>query len=99
MKKIVQNWPSMVVSAVMSLLVILASQSFTDKKEESKEFDKELRTKASIDYVNQQDNSILKQLETQTIQAQQREDLLIKWMESIDTRLGQLQSKSLLSKK
>ncbi len=64
MKKLIQNWPSMVVSGVVSLIIILSTQAFSDSKEAKKEISKELNLKADIEYVNQQDNLVRREIQS-----------------------------------
>jgi len=63
------RWMEWLISATIAVLAVLVTQSLVAKRESSSSIMQKIETKASIEYVNQQDQNIEKMLEQHSKQS------------------------------
>ena len=80
------RWMEWLISATIAILAVLITQSFVAKREASSDIMQKIETKASIEYVDQQDANLEKMLEQHSKQSTEL-------MQSMDSKIDILLSR------
>ena len=69
METIKKGWVQWLISACITIILFITAQSISTRKESKLDVRSELKTKASIEYVDQQDQNLEKMLEQHSKQS------------------------------
>lgn len=90
-----KNWLSILLSALLGFIFSITVMKYGFAHDDAKATQESINQKASKQelqeayyYIDKQDNSIKQQILTHSEEDKQRQDIQIKWMQSIDQKLN-----------
>jgi hypothetical protein len=98
-----KKWVEWLISVTLVVLTVILTNHFTVKRDTKTKIQDELKTKASIEYVNQQDianraytdtkfESATKLLESHCSESRTNAEMQLEWMKSIDRKLNVIEN-------
>ena len=87
------NWFQYVVTIVVAILTVVFAQSWQDKREGSISIKNELKTKASIDYVDKQDANVVNTIKQHMEESKTTDDKEMQLIQSMDRKIDILINK------
>ncbi len=82
------KWSERLFTAAISIIGITITLSVTGWRDSKASIRNELDKKATVEYVDKQDEKIMKAVETHTEESNKREDAIYKLFESMDSKLN-----------
>jgi hypothetical protein len=80
-------------TACISVILLFVAQSLTEKSDKKRDIDKELQTKASIEYVDKQDLSVINYVKQHSEESERADNQLMNYIKSMDRKIDILLSK------